>query len=83
MFAWAKEEYGRLPFQGNAYSGFLRRELDNAVILSYRRYGSGQEIFHRLREHCRGDLVAAMRFVEKLGWVELPRKRRREIAPLD
>jgi predicted aminopeptidase len=81
VFAWAKEEYGREGF-ADAYDHFLRRELNNAVLLSYRRYGSGQEAFDRALERCGGDLPAAMRFVQAIGWPALPRTERRATTPL-
>ena len=83
IFAWAKEEYSRIAWQGRSAAGFATRDLDNAIILSYRRYGSGQEVFDRLLQHCDGDLVAAIRFVRDLGWTDLPGKERRGIDPLE
>ena len=82
VFAWAKEEYGRISWAGHAYDGFLRRDLDNAVILSYRRYGEGQEVFNEVLRRCDGDLGAAMAFVEALDWPHLPKKERRATTPL-
>jgi predicted aminopeptidase len=82
VFAWAKEHYREIPWEGNTYDHFLERDLDNAVILSYRRYDAGQEVFDRLLESCGGDLTAAMGFVRDLGWPELPRVERQRLAPM-
>jgi predicted aminopeptidase len=82
VFAWAKERYREMPWQGNTYDHFLARDLDNAVVLSYRRYDAGQEVFDRLLERCGGSLPAAMEFVRDLGWPDLPRAERRRLTPM-
>jgi predicted aminopeptidase len=83
VFAWAQEEHARVPWQGESYSRFPARDLDNAVILSYRRYGAGQEVFDALLARCDGDLPAAIAFVRDLGWTDLPGRERREAGPLE
>jgi predicted aminopeptidase len=82
VFRWAKERYREIAWEGDTYDYFLERELDNAVILSYRRYDSGQGTFDALLEHCDDDLVAAMELVRNLGWEDLPAGRRAETGPL-
>jgi predicted aminopeptidase len=83
VFDWARGEHGKIEWHGTAYSGFPQRELDNAILLSYRRYGSGQETFEAVLRRCAGDLGAAMGFVRDLGWKELPRRERKTTDPLD
>ena len=52
------------------YDYFLTRTLDNAVILSYRRYDSGQQVFDELLAHFNGDLPATMEFIRSLPWTK-------------
>ena len=80
VFADAKVDYGRLPLQTDEYDSFQRRELDNAVILSYRRYGSGQELFDQLLERCDGDLNAAMALTRQLDAAKVP-SGQKKLAP--
>jgi len=83
VFAWAREEHGRIAWNGEEYAGFRKRTLDNAVLLSYRRYGSGQDRFDAVLARCEGDLARAIAFVRDSGWPELPHSVRRATPPLD
>jgi len=83
VFDWAKERYGEIPWEGSTFDYFQQRDLDNAVILSYRRYDSGQGTFDALLEQCNNDLVAAIHFVQGLDWPSLPRAQRRQTTPMD
>jgi hypothetical protein len=83
VFAWAREEHGRIAWEGDAYAGFAKRTLDNALLLSYRRYGSGQDRFDAVLARCDGDLARAIAFVRDSGWPDLPRSARRATPPLD
>lgn len=83
VFDWAKERYRETSWEGSSYDYFLQRDLDNAVILSYRRYDSGRGAFDALLGHCGEDLTAAIRFVQALDWPGLPRTRRQETSPME
>jgi predicted aminopeptidase len=82
-FHRAKERYREITWEGDTYDYFLQRDLDNAVILSYQRYDSGQGLFDALLARCDEDLIAAIRFVQHLDWPGLPGARRREVSPMD
>lgn len=82
VFAWAREEYDRIPWSGNTYAGFRARPLDNAVVLSYRRYGQGQDVFDALLRRCDGDLRRAIETVWELDWPGLGRAERRSVTPM-
>lgn len=83
VFAWAREEHGRIAWEGEAYAGFAKRTLDNAVLLSYRRYGSGQDRFDAVLARCEGDLARAIAFVRHSGWPDLSRAARHATPPFD
>ncbi len=68
VFSWAKTRYQEIPWAGDTYDYFIQRKLDNAVILSYRRYDSGQDIFHELLAYFDGDLPATIDFIRSLPW---------------
>lgn len=62
LFARAKEAYReRRPDLGDGrYDGFLEWEVNNARLLSYRRYHKDLEGFEAVLRRCRGDLAAAV-----------------------
>jgi predicted aminopeptidase len=66
LFKALQAESLALGLETDAYSSFATRPLDNAVLLSYRRYSSGQELFDALYEHCGGNLASAMKIVKTL-----------------
>jgi predicted aminopeptidase len=84
FFARAREDSRTLPWRRNGYAWFAGAPLDNAVLLSYRRYGSGQEVFADLVASCRDDLGLALQaMAERFAWSKLPRSQRREMRPAD
>jgi predicted aminopeptidase len=60
IFTNARERFASLEWRTRGYSGLLDRPLDNAVILSLRRYEGNREPFARLLSHCEGDLRRAI-----------------------
>ena len=82
IFAEARARSTTLPWRGHGYKWFAQADLDNAVILSLRRYGGGSDIFTDLLQQCDNDLprmLAAL--TTRFPWRQLPRRRRREITP--
>lgn len=63
VFAAAQEEYRarRAAIGGGRFDGFLEWQLNNARLLSYRRYHSRQEDFQAVLDRHGGDLAAAVR----------------------
>ncbi|MCZ6832450.1 MAG: aminopeptidase [Acidobacteria bacterium] len=84
IFADARRRARRLPSRGAGYEWFAAGELDNAVILSLRRYGGDQDIFADLLSRCGDDLRRALRALhERFAWKGLSRSERRTTSPAD
>ncbi len=69
VFAQAKERFaGTLPqYHARTYGGFLKKNLNNALILSYGRYHARTDLFDRIFEAHGRDLRATVAFFATLG----------------
>lgn len=81
IFRGAQERFARLDWNSSGYEWFEKLELDNARILSFQRYAGDRSVFERVLDACDGDLGAAIRFVETLGWKKVPKREREQIDP--
>ena len=81
VFATARERFGETSWRGDSYAWFAGSHLDNAVVLSLRRYEADRHLFDRLLQRCDGDLSRSIALVHDLGWSKLPRKERRLTDP--
>ncbi len=66
IFAEAKEDFEKLPLRRGAYRSFLRRELNNAAILSRSIYFVELELYRRLYEVLDRDLSRTVTFFRNL-----------------
>lgn len=83
VFDAARARYRIVPWRGHGYAWFPDSPLDNAVVLSLRRYDAGRDLFRSLLDRCAGDLVRSIAAVRDLGWSRLPRRERRATDPFD
>ncbi len=84
IFTAARDRARRLPSRGAGYEWFAGGELDNAVILSLRRYGGDQDLFADLLNRCGGDLPRTLNALQgRFDWEGLPRSQRRTTSPAD
>lgn len=82
IFAAARHSARLLPARGAGYEWFAAGDLDNAVILSLRRYGGDQDLFAALLSSCGGDLRRALNALqERFRWEGLSRAARRTTSP--
>ena len=81
VFDAARRRYGKTEWRSSAYDWFPEAHLDNAVVLSLRRYEAERDVFDELLAHCDDDLTRAIGAVRELGWKKLPRKERRTTTP--
>lgn len=84
IFASARRQARLLPARGAGYEWFAAGDLDNAVILSLRRYGGDQDLFADLLVRCGGNLRRTLEALnERFAWKKLPRAQRRSTSPAD
>ncbi|MFQ5719435.1 MAG: aminopeptidase [Acidobacteriota bacterium] len=81
IFDAARQRSRTLPWQGHGHDGFAHASLDNAVILSLRRYGKDRDLFSRVLSACDGDLARSIHTVRNLGWSDLSRRQKRSGDP--
>jgi predicted aminopeptidase len=82
FFTRARQRFRALSWRRDGHAWFADAELDNAILLSLRRYGSGQEVFADLVASCQDDLgLALAAMADRFAWSRLPRARRREVRP--
>ena len=82
VFAAARQRFETLPWQGDTYAWFPDRRLDNAVLLSLRRYEGRRDLFQELLLRCDDKLSRAVAAVAtRVNWKELPRRERRRSDP--
>jgi len=88
-FAWARSRYKKIFVDPKTWGSFVRRPLNNAILLSYGRYNQGLR-FHRRAYHALGnDLARLVRLyrhaqhfgdpIAYVGWrlnISLPRGQR-------
>lgn len=69
LFAAAQDEYRRRrdDLGQGRFDGFLGWEINNAQLLSYRRYHTGLDRFEALLDRRGGDLAAALRILAGCG----------------
>lgn len=68
IIADARQRYEELPFQRKAYRTYFQRvKVNNATLLSYRTYNSGDAGFHVIYDGCDRNLRC---FVERMQAVE-------------
>jgi len=74
LFDEGKQEYRRRRAElgGGRYDGFLAWEMNNARLLSYRRYHSNFDRFEAVLERRDGDLAATVRVFVTCGEAEDP-----------
>lgn len=84
FFTRARENSRTLPWRRDGFAWFATAPLDNATLLSYRRYGSGGDVFADLVADCNDDLnLALLAMKERFAWSSLPRSKRREMRPAE
>jgi predicted aminopeptidase len=82
LFAAARRRFETLPWQGDTYAWFPDRRLDNAVLLSLRRYEGRRDLFQDLLARCDDELSRAVAAVAtRVNWKELPRRERKKSDP--
>lgn len=68
LFTWAQQRYKQLFPDPNRWGNFVRRPLNNAVLLSYGRYNQGLEFHRKVYEALGRDLrrmVALYKFAQR------------------
>lgn len=83
VFAQAKERFAKtLPqYYAQGYAGFLKKDLNNALILSYGRYHARTDLFDRVFEAHGRDLRATVAFFASIGDSDDARKAMEEWLP--
>ena len=76
VFDAARRRYHDTEWRSTAYDWFPEAHLDNAVVLSLRRYEAERDVFDELLDHCDGDLTRAVDAVRELEWKKLPKRKR-------
>jgi len=66
IFCSLKEEFKKIPFKTECYGNFEKRDLNNSVLLAYRRYIHRLENFQVLYEYLGNDLRRMIDFFKEI-----------------
>jgi predicted aminopeptidase len=66
IFSSLKEEFRRISFKTDCYKSFEKKDLNNAVLLAYRRYIHRLEKFQALHEYLGNDLRKMIEFFKEI-----------------
>jgi predicted aminopeptidase len=66
IFSSLKEEFKKIPFKTECYGNFEKRDLNNSVLLAYRRYIHRLENFEVLYEYLGSDLRRMIQFFKEI-----------------
>jgi predicted aminopeptidase len=66
VFCSLKEEFKKIPFKTECYGNFEKKDLNNSVLLAYRRYIHRLENFQVLYEYLGSDLRRMIQFFKEI-----------------
>ncbi|MFQ5671269.1 MAG: aminopeptidase [Acidobacteriota bacterium] len=73
VFRQARARFRELAWRGDSFAWFPRLNLDNAVVLSLRRYQDRRPLFEDLRARCGGSLSRTLLALEEMDRAEFSR----------
>ena len=66
IFCSLKEEFKKISFKTDCYNNFEKKDLNNSVLLAYRRYTHGLENFQTLYQYLGNDLRRMIGFFKEI-----------------
>jgi len=66
IFCSLKDEFKKISFKTDCYNNFEKKDLNNSVLLAYRRYTHGLENFQTLYEYLGNDLRRMIGFFKEI-----------------